>query len=77
MKQTKIQPIITLQGLKYIRLVLVCAWCPKVSHTPLRENEEYTHGICKTHEREVMGQLKSRKSFSEDRSETQTYYKSQ
>lgn len=49
MKQAGFSTIITLSGVKHIRLIMVCAWCPKNRYQPLKKNEEYSHGICKTH----------------------------
>lgn len=41
--------VITLSGVKHIRLIWVCAWCSKTSYPKLHPQEEYTHGICEEH----------------------------
>ncbi len=42
-------------------LVSVCAWCPKFSHPKLKSGEEYTHGICTNHLRQLRKELKQRR----------------
>lgn len=34
-------------------LVKVCAWCPKDEYPSLKKGEEYTHGMCRRHYREL------------------------
>lgn len=35
------------------QLVNVCAWCPKDGYPMLKAWQEYTHGICRRHYKEV------------------------
>ncbi len=44
-----------------VQLVSVCAWCPRRSYVPLRKGQEYTHGICVTHLKELREDLKRRR----------------
>lgn len=30
-------------------LIRVCAWCPKNEYPPLKDSEDYTHGLCEKH----------------------------
>lgn len=34
-------------------LVKVCAWCPKKYYPALKQGQEYTHGMCKKHYKEL------------------------
>lgn len=34
-------------------LVKVCAWCPKADYPLLKKGEEYTHGMCRKHYRQL------------------------
>ncbi len=36
-----------------VQLVSVCAWCPKDIYPTLMSNQEYTHGLCKKHYRQL------------------------
>lgn len=34
-------------------LIKVCAWCPKDTYPALKPGEEYTHGMCHKHYRQL------------------------
>lgn len=34
-------------------LIKVCAWCPKKDYPQLKPTEEFTHGMCRKHYREL------------------------
>lgn len=44
-----------------VRLVFACAWCPKSKQPDIKQDEEYSHGICETHYRELMEELKKKR----------------
>ena len=34
-------------------LIKVCAWCPKADYPALRPGQDYTHGMCRKHYRQL------------------------
>jgi len=41
------------QSTKHPKLIKVCAWCPKKDYPKLEVNQEYTHGMCLKHYRQL------------------------
>lgn len=40
-------------------LILVCAWCPEDQRPPRLAYQQYTHGICSGHSREMLAKVKN------------------
>ncbi len=42
---------------KLTKLIWVCAWCGSKARIPLKKRQQYTHGICSLHKKQVIAEL--------------------
>lgn len=51
-------------GIKKVRLVFACAWCPPNKHKHLGRNEAYTHGMCSYHKKTFLKNYLAKTRFA-------------